>query len=315
MEQLLRFLPERPQPWWVRYGITALVIVLVFLIRAGSGNITGPYGFVLFVVPILAASIIFNRGSGFFATILAVLLVCALVVRSNGLLVHAPALVVFVFVGFTLSFAGESLRKVAEQAVRADREKDLLLRELNHRIKNTFGIIQAILRLQGRSGSQDVRDTLGTALNRCSAIFHAHDFVSQGVQGGTVEMQSYLTTLGTWLADGLRDVRPIAINVDAEVAMLPSAKAEPVGLIVNELVTNAFKYAFPNNTAGVIQIRFFRQGQHWRLEVADNGVGCPTDVKPGLGTTLIQLLSQQLGARLQREDTKPGCRVIMTFEV
>jgi two-component sensor histidine kinase len=314
MEQLLKFLPTRPQAWWVRYGVTALIVAAVFLVRAGSGGLTGPYGFALFVIPILAASIVFDRGSGFFATGLALTLVGTLLDWSAGVLPHAPALVTFLFVGMVLAFTGESLRNVAEHAVESERSKDLLYRELSHRIKNTFATVQAVLRLQARAQSSDlVREALEAASGRCSAIFQAHDHLA--IQGDTVEMRAYLNTLGASLADGHRDVRPIAITVDAEPAMLPSSKAEPIGLIVNELVTNAFKYAFPENVPGTVHIKFFQTGGQWRLEVIDNGIGCPAEVKSGLGTTIMKLLAQQLDGRLTREDGKPGCRVILEFAI
>jgi two-component sensor histidine kinase len=314
VEQLLGFLPDHPQPWWIRYGVTALLIAAVFVIRAGSGDLTGPYGFVLFVIPVLVAAVVFDRGSGFLATVLTMLLLAGLVDWSDNPWVHAAAFVVFLFVGFFVSFVGESLRKAAEHAVRAEREKDLLLRELHHRIKNTFATVQAVLRLQARAQPEGVSTAVEAALGRCNAIFHAHDHLSEGAQGGSVEMRAYLATLGNSLADGLRGLRPIAIDVDAETAMLPSTKAEPIGLIVNELVTNAFKYAFPDDSPGVIQIRFRRAGPCWRLEVLDNGVGCPAEVRNGLGTTLMELLAQQLGSRLRREDAKPGCHVFMEFD-
>jgi two-component sensor histidine kinase len=202
---------------------------------------------------------------------------------------------------------------VAEHAVFAEREKDLMYRELNHRIKNTFSIVQAILRLQGRSASEEVRAALESSISRCNAIFYAHDHISEGARAGTVEMRSYLTTLGKSLADALRDIRPIAITVDSDSVILPSEKAEPVGLIVNELVTNAFKYAFPKNQAGTIRIRFATEASGYRLEVTDNGSGCPAEVKTGLGTTLTQMLAQQIAGKLHREDAQPGCRVTLWF--
>ena len=116
------------------------------------------------------------------------------------------------------------------------------------------------------------------------------------------------------LGDALRDVRPIAVNVSAEQILLRDDRAVSVGLIVNELVTNAFKYAFPDDRSGAVNVILHRvsDGQ-LELVVEDNGKGCPQEVKEGLGTRIVRLLAQQLGSLVTRTAANPGCRVSLTI--
>ena len=82
-----------------------------------------------------------------------------------------------------------------------------------------------------------------------------------------------------------------------------------MGLILNELVTNALKYAFPDERPGLVQVQFGKQGNTLCLSVADDGVGCMGE-STGLGTKLVKLLAEQLGGEAKWEALKPGCRVV-----
>jgi two-component sensor histidine kinase len=116
------------------------------------------------------------------------------------------------------------------------------------------------------------------------------------------------------LGDALRDVRPIAVNVSAAQILLRDDRAVSVGLIVNELVTNAFKYAFPDDQGGIVHV-ILRGVSDGKLEliIEDNGKGCPEDAKEGLGSRIVRLLAQQLGSTITRVPANPGCRVSLTI--
>jgi two-component sensor histidine kinase len=112
----------------------------------------------------------------------------------------------------------------------------------------------------------------------------------------------------------LRDVRPIVVSVDAEHIELPTSVAVPLGLLTNELVTNAFKYAFPGDRGGTIRVSLKRVDTVCAgLSVSDDGVGCSGSPRQGLGTRLTALLSRQLGGTIARDAAGPGCRVLVTF--
>ena len=124
-------------------------------------------------------------------------------------------------------------------------------------------------------------------------------------------MRGYLEQLCGHLADALRDVRPIVVKVDAAEIYLPAEQAVPIGLIVNELVTNALKHAFPDERPGAIEVLLTRESE-LTLLVRDDGVGC-TLKREGLGTRLIRLLAQQLGANVAWEKPEVGCLVRIAF--
>lgn len=104
-------------------------------------------------------------------------------------------------------------------------------------------------------------------------------------------------------------MRPIAVNVTAKQILLRDEMAVSIGLIVNELVTNAFKYAFPGDRGGTVNVTFHRRNGKLELIVEDNGEGCPQDAKEGLGSRIVRLLAQQLGSKITREEQIPDVLV------
>jgi two-component sensor histidine kinase len=124
-------------------------------------------------------------------------------------------------------------------------------------------------------------------------------------------MRAYLGQLCAHLANALRDIRPIVVKVEATELYLPSEQAVPLGLIVNELVTNSLKHAFPDDRAGTVHVTL-SSGPHVVLLVRDDGVGCSLP-QEGIGTRLIRLLAQQLGAVIVWEQPEKGCLVRVSF--
>ena len=125
-------------------------------------------------------------------------------------------------------------------------------------------------------------------------------------------MRTYLQQLCAHLADALRDVRPIAVNVEATELYLPSEQAVPLGLIVNELVTNSLKHAFPGDRPGTVHVTLSAEAGVVLL-VRDDGIGCPTP-KEGTGARLTRLLAQQqLGGTIAWERCEKGCLVRVSF--
>jgi two-component sensor histidine kinase len=128
-----------------------------------------------------------------------------------------------------------------------------------------------------------------------------------------LNVQEYLEELCCNLGDALRDVRPIAIRVTSDKVVLSSRQATSIGLIVNELVTNALKYAFPGEQAGTINVTLRRGNDKITILVEDNGVGPSEGVQAGLGLRLVRLLVEQSGGGLSQEFTTPGYRVVITL--
>ena len=317
MENLLLLLPNRPQPLLVRYGVTTLIVLVCFALQIGVEFQSGMFTFFLLMPGIFLASVLFDRGSGFYATILSTALCIAVLLPSDSWLLPQYLLpfLLFVLVGLVLATMSEAMRKALEKAVAAEQSAEIMLYELNHRIRNNLSMVASVLELQKRSqGEQRVKEAFNSAIARVHVIANAHDHLLPKEGQSLVDMREYLTVCCQHLGDALRDVRPIAVNVNAAQILLRDDRAVSVGLIVNELVTNAFKYAFPDDRGGTVNVMLHRESDgRLELVVEDNGKGCPEDAKEGLGSRIVRLLAQQLGSTLRRTAANPGCRVSLTI--
>jgi two-component sensor histidine kinase len=312
MEHLLRLLPG-PQPILVRYGAAAAAVLVTFALRAGIEHGAGTYGFILFIPAIVGSALLFDRGTGFFALALSAGLIAAALEWRGHLGMHVAALASFLIVGGALVLISEGLHRALERAYRAEREKDLLLQEMSHRVKNKFAMISSLIGLQSRQASSETRAVLEALDRRVRVIANVHDYLQLSRHGGLVDMREYLSGLCRSLDETVRELRPVVLSMRADEVDLPPEKALAVGLVINELVTNAFKYAFPDDKVGNVRIELRRKGEDkLELSVADDGIGCAEKAE-GLGRRLVTLLMAQLGGKLDWEATSPGCRVSGTF--
>lgn len=315
MEALFRLLPG-PQPILLRYGITTLLVLIAFAVRLNMGEGTGRYGFIHFILPIVAASLIFDRGSGLLALGLSVALVASILPWDANSSTHIGALTVFCFVGVCLVFVAEGLRKALVKAHTAQEEANLLLREMSHRVKNKFAMITSIIALQARNSSPEVKRALADVAARVQVMATVHDFLQISRQDGLIDMSEYLPGLCEALKTALCGPRPITVTVRAAPERFPADKALTTGLIVNELVTNAFKYAFDGDRPGNLLIELIHSENGLELAVTDSGRGFSADQKTGMGTRLVTLLAAQLGGTAEWSAVEGGgCRAKVQFPV
>ena len=130
-----------------------------------------------------------------------------------------------------------------------------------------------------------------------------------------IALKPYIESLCASLGDFHRGVRAIAIQVRCDDIEVRSSQAASIGLIVNELVTNAFKYAFPGGRSGAVAVGIEGKVDRILITVTDDGVGCPAEVKSGLGTRLINLLTTQMKGTLKRVPLEKGCEVEVTVAI
>jgi two-component sensor histidine kinase len=314
METLLKFLPPPDQPVVVRYGVTLILAAVCFLLSLAAGTVFGPYGYIILVVPVVLASTLFDRGSGFLATGLNVLAMASVQDWQGDPVRQLAALVLFAVVAALIAAFCEALRGALERGAAAQQELQLLLAEQRHRMKNDLALLSSMIQLQARSQpSPPVRAALESAVWRLHAIAEGQDKLQSAGGDQTSNMQEYLEDVCWRLGEALRDVRPIALRVDCENVIVESRQAIRVGLIVNELATNALKHAFPDNRGGTIQVKLRQRPNDLVLIVEDDGVGCPEDLQVGLGSRLVMLLTEQSGGSIKRERANPGCRVVITL--
>jgi two-component sensor histidine kinase len=195
-------------------------------------------------------------------------------------------------------FRGAVRRAAQEQAAQLA-ARDLLFRELRHRVANNFAIVASLLDMQRRRAEEAAtRNALEQAMARIRSIARVHRHLYALPETQQVELRAYLLDLCSGLSDASLPPR-IRLSCECEQALMAREQVLGLGLVINELVMNAVKHAFPEGREGVILVRFSRTGAGWRLEVADNGVGLSLEErKPGLGTSLIEQFATQAGGKL-----------------
>jgi two-component sensor histidine kinase/PAS domain-containing protein len=190
-----------------------------------------------------------------------------------------------------------------------------LFEELNHRVSNSLALVSSILRLKARATEHAiVRDQLLRADARVQSIGQVHRALYRGGRADRVDFGAYLRDLCDSVRASLTHDDRIAVAVEAEPIMLPVDTAIPLGMVVNELVTNAIKYAYPYPERGVIRVDLSRAGDGLALEVRDNGQGLSDDAEgasSGLGMRLTRSLVAQVGGDMVAH-RRPGARFEIT---
>ncbi len=200
-----------------------------------------------------------------------------------------------------------------------NKEKEFLLKEIHHRVKNNLGIISSLLSLQSEViDDPEVKNVMEKSQNRIYSMSMIHQKLYQGKNLTTVEMKDYFINLSKHILDSFGQEKKVSMLFDIKKIDLDVDTAIPLGLIVNELVTNSLKYAFPNRMKGKIKIAFHKLGNNFfRLKVVDNGIGIKTsDIEngSGFGTQLINLLVHQLEGNMNR-DNENGVSFSLDFKV
>jgi PAS domain S-box-containing protein len=190
------------------------------------------------------------------------------------------------------------------------REKDLLLGEIHHRVKNNLQVIHSLLDLQAmRIQDAAAREMLRESQNRVRSMSLIHQTLYQSKDFGEVDFQLFLSSLLPMLVESYAvGAERVALHVDAHEVRLPISSAIPCGLVVNELVANALRHAFPDGRSGNVWVDLDESDGRIELSVANDGVPLPEGIDlgrtPTLGLQLVRLLAEQLGAQLavQRSD-------------
>jgi two-component sensor histidine kinase len=188
---------------------------------------------------------------------------------------------------------------------RAELRQASLFDELNHRVSNNLMLVSGILQMKAReTDSPAARDQLQKAVSRVQSIAQVHRALYRGARTDVVDFGAYLQELCEGVRSTLVHDERIQIEVEQEPVPVPVDMAIPLGMVVNELVTNAVKYAYPFPLGGVISVSAVRDGDALRLTVRDVGVGLPDDIERrpggGLGMKLIKSLVAQVSGELTR---------------
>ncbi|MEH1864252.1 MAG: PAS domain S-box protein [Nostoc sp.] len=215
--------------------------------------------------------------------------------------------------------------KQAEEKIKASlKEKEVLLKEIHHRVKNNLGIVSSLLQMQCRRTKDPVvTDVLRDSQNRIASIALVHEKLYRSEDLADIDFAQYIPDLTTHLFDSYNvNSSQIHLNIQVDEASLDIETAIPCGLIINELVSNALKYAFVGNTfvgniRGEIEVKFYQESESiFTLIIRDNGLGLPEnfDSKKSktLGITLVQGLVKQLRGKLEIKSHQ-GTQFKITF--
>jgi two-component sensor histidine kinase len=199
------------------------------------------------------------------------------------------------------------------------RQKDVMLREMQHRIGNSLQIIASIIMSKVRTiESEETRRHLSDAHDRVVSIATVQQHLQVSAASGSIEIAPYLTSLCAAISDSMiGDNCSIALNVCGESGSASNRRAESLGLIVTELVINSLKHAFNESSKDArITVAYDVFGKDWKLVVADNGIGKPDGAfaqpKTGLGSGIISALASQLDAQVITVSGHQGTIVSVT---
>lgn len=187
-----------------------------------------------------------------------------------------------------------------------DHEKALLLKEIHHRVKNNLQVVSSLLQLQSSNVTQDERAVLEEGQSRVRAMALIHEKLYQTDNVSEIDMNEYCKHLCRDISNVFVNDHMVKFNLDIDEVLLDIDTAVPVGLMVNELVTNAFKYAF-HNQDGQVNIAIIKEAPGvYKMTIADTGPGLPPDLNwrksKGLGLRLINLLTIQLYGSVDYEN-------------
>jgi two-component system, sensor histidine kinase PdtaS len=321
----------RAWPTWARYAATLAIVVATLLVRLALQAHTPGSPFLLFMLAVILCAALFDHGCGILSVLLSAVLAKWFLIEPTGTFAMPSmedlfGLSFFVAIGLITATILEALHRVAsdltdanERLVASEADKDLLLREASHRYKNELSIITALLHLQERTvQDESARAALAATAERIRVLGRAHERLQRSEARAVVDTSEFIASLCDDLRAALIGLRPITLVVEAESHMMPQERAVPIGLIINELLTNALKYAFPDERSGTVKVRFRREQDAFCLMVQDDGVGMSFERTPsgsGLGQRLVRSMVAQLQGthEIKPDQGAPGTVVTVRF--
>jgi two-component sensor histidine kinase len=280
----------------------------------------GGYVFILYYPAVTLSALLLDRGAGLYAAILSAFLTVLLFIEPRFSLIiptqaDAVALFIFLACSVVITLVAESFRLLLERLDAMEREKDLLFRELAHRTRNNLQIVMSMLAMErAQAASGDTRARLDLIEGRIGVLAQMHDRLRWQNSNGTIGVRDFMEDLCADVRQSLAGHRPVVVRPQIENLALAADFVVALGIIVNELLTNAFKYAFPDDRAGAIDVRLSQETSRYLVLVCeDNGIGCSETATSGTGTGLILALVQRHDGTMSQEAATPGCRVVIRF--
>lgn len=197
-------------------------------------------------------------------------------------------------------------------------ENVLLLKEIHHRVKNNLEVVSSLLALQSaKIDDPNMQKVMLASQNRVQSMGILHQKLYQGEHLAFIEMKNYFENLCINILDSYNETERIKVTIEMNEFELDVDTAMPLGLIVNELLTNSLKYAFPKGEKGNIELSIRELSENnFQLKISDNGVGKSLDAKAkgtGFGSQLVDLLTRQIDGKLS-QDVSKGTMILIDFK-
>jgi two-component sensor histidine kinase len=322
----------RRWPLWLRAAIVLAAIAGTYLGQLPLAADVPGDPFLLFLLVVLAATVAFGQGLGLSAAAVTAVLSTHFFEPGRTLHIHHAADLIkvelYLLLASLSAFATARLLEIFMEACDrtarlAERESrsSVLLGELSHRVANNFAAVASLMRRHAAHvADPEAKSALEQAVTQVTVMARVHRRLHAGGEEALVDSERFLEELCADLAEALTSKCRIVLQCRACALALPLAQAVPLGLIVNELITNASKYAFADGRPGTISVALQREAEELSLTVTDDGVGMASGPRPGAlrsgsGRLLIEALTQQLQGRLATLSTPEGTRVSVTFPV
>lgn len=219
---------------------------------------------------------------------------------TQTFIIVITALLVVVLILLYSTLRSNSRKK--ELLEKQNKEKEYLLKEIHHRVKNNLEIVSSLLALQSAQiQDSKIADAMQKSEQRIHSMSMIHQKLYQGKSLSQIEMKDYFENLGNYIIHTFGKEGDVTLQCDMPALELDVDHAVPIGLIVNELVTNALKYAYPSGRKGIVQVKLTQNGNQLKLKVSDDGIGKDiTNMRgTGFGTQLIALLTDQLDGKME----------------
>lgn len=307
----------------IRAALTVAAVALVTLVRWLLRDWLAILPFLPYFPMVVACAALFGARYGYLASLLAFpvavyLFVPPMLSFDVGLQTWVSS-VLFVLVLLFLAWTVGTLKRFALRLHRAEREQAALFSEMNHRIKNNLQMVSSLLMLESaRFADPATKRVLDEAVGRVEVIGQLHTLLYQREGGCQIRADEFLGRLCDGLRASLIGSRRIALHARVQPLLLPGDRAIPLGLVVNEAVTNALRHGFPPGCAGNVWVGLAVRGGQAELTVADDGGGIhPDPNRPtGLGTRIITMMVRQLSGTVETlPRAEGGTEVRATFPV
>lgn len=312
---------------WLTQLVVGTACTLIALAMRGMVDVVFPAAapYAINVPAILIATLFGRFRAGLLVLVLTFLFTWYQIVPIQGSFTFAnasdgPRTIVNAITGLLLVILAElarrNFRDLLHEREQRIAEREVLLREVDHRVKNNLAILTSLLRLQqSETDSEDAKRALEKAAGRVLSLSKAYENLHYGIDNiAVVQFDEFLEQLCGAISSALALGEEIEIKIDTVPCQLSRDRASAVGLLINEVVTNAVKHAFTGRESGVITITLREQDNDAILSIEDDGIGLPEDVRDGAqGRRFLDAFAATAKAELDCRSSSTGTRYTATL--